>query len=453
MNLFLMLMQLMFSGIGRITSLFGLRLHLSGIQQSNKNSRGVKRRFFRKTAEGILEPMQWQDNVFITGGPAHSEYRDRLLTEIVRKVHDAGLPVIVLHNGNTRLHRTICAMPGAVPCDAAHRCYDPFRDQDAPAIARQLFNTTAIKPYNLTAASKNYIRGICSLYLKGLRQQPSLASLENCTDIGAIPARGAQALLGLLNSLSSRFSPQEQASISNLIHAGMAEETLLHSYLEDLQTQLACIVPPRGTPLPDPQFQSIFRSAVRRGILCMDVSSMTNAEMGTSLIFSEFLNPGIGAVYVVMDGLRLGDCLTLRNLLQQDKFKFCISGADISTLFTNSQPTAARQDLQADVFNPIADSCTMHIHFQQSNNGARLLENYYGTYRKMKQSTSYTHGSGHSTFSPFSGHRNVSSGVTLDEKDDAVWRIDQFTRMGYDEVKVFCRTGGTAQYFEYRMKN
>lgn len=350
----------------------------------NYKNRGVRNHHGRSEQE-ILQEVHWHDNLMVTGNSKAG--RTIVLTQLADQLHKEGIPVLVLHRGNAQLEQGVAGLghPDTVICNRSSRRYDPLKNHHPSLVPTILFSNGVAAKRNLAAASKEYVRGITDMYAYGSNTPVGVSLLESCTDVGGNPPMGYVELLKMVDQLVQRntLQPNRAASIKSQLKAHQMENTNVHDYLSDLLLQLASCMVRREDRIPSAQQTSLYGNAAKRGILCLDVSSVTNCELAYSLIFNEFLDSSIGSYYVIMDDVEIGESPTLSGFLNKKNFNYCVSCENIQDILPKG--LAGTESGQA-LFDRVADECQMHILFKQPNKAADMWSNYYVSYKKIDMS-------------------------------------------------------------------
>ena len=401
------------------------------IKRLNYKNRGVRNRHRLNELE-LLDGVHWHHNLMVTG---ESDAGRRLvLAQLAAQINLEGVPVVILHRGNRELEREILNLhaPNTVICNRGNRRYDPLQDHDPSYIPDLILENESAAKRNLNAASREYTRAIAEMYALGARMSTSVTLLESCTDTGGNPPMGFAELIKRVDQLQQRGSLQQgqAAGIKALLKANQMENTNVHNYLTQLMTQLSSCTAQKNERMPASQQISLFRNAASRGILCLDISSVsTNCEMAFSAIFNEFMDTGMGSYYVIMDNVEIGESPTLSRWLSRKSFHYCISCNSIQDILP--QNTSGADSAQS-FFTRLADGCQMQILFKQPPKAADMWSAYYVTYKRLETAFAF-------------GKEKI---VQVSSKDERTMLASQLSKdMGTANLFVYETLNGSDQYY------
>lgn len=401
-----------------------------GISMQNRRNRGVCRRG-RMDEEEILRGVGWQHNVMISGS---SPGRAVLLRQLASRLNREGVPVVILHRGNRDLENMISALnlPGTVICNVTARQYDPLKDHDPDDVPEMLLDNETAARKGLNAAAKEYIRAIAQLYCYGGNSTLSIRSLEYSTDVGGNPPRGFTALIQRVDELvyqKQTLDPGRAQGIVSLLKTHQQENTNVHQYALALLKQFDSCMPQKNDErLPDRQYVNIYRNALKKGILCLDLSSVTDAESAFSAVISEFRDSNLGTNYVILDDIEIGKSPALTNWLASGKFTWCVSCESVQDILPRGN---AGPDAGAAFLHSLADSCQLHVLFRQPPGAAELWSKYYNEYRKKQVTMQIAR----------------DRGMAVTDGSDSIIRPDELsTGMGDANVFVFSSLGGKSEF-------
>ncbi|MDO4355963.1 MAG: hypothetical protein Q4E13_05580 [Clostridia bacterium] len=447
--IFLQIVGLLKNAVSRtLGGIFDL-IRDGSISLSNRASRRVVHQRKPESEAEILSVTIPTDKVMMTGGVHQSPVRNRMLAQLVRQTQQQHCPVLVLHRGNSGLEKLIKQIPGSVIVNIANPVYDPFRDLTPEEIKRlATANIPKDKNYQISADGRGYLLGIAQFYRDCLNRSPSLNALRDSTD------SLSKGYLRLVNETQNFFSrgqltQAQMDGIHGLLNKGQNEENRLNDYLTEMQDQLKSCVPDRNRKMKESDYVTIRRVAARYGVLCMDVSSVTDAEIGYNLIFNELemmKRNNVSCPYLVLDGIQVKAVpMLVKMATDENSLPYCIS-------CQNTQSTLSDGKQGNPLFTELADNCGLHITLLQQSGGADLWSAYYGTFQKMKRDVGYNSGSstGHGG-QLFSGYSRGSM-VHYTDMDERLWRMDTFTKMREGDMIVAFRDMKSIKYRETSLR-
>lgn len=402
-----------------------------GIRWINRRNRGVRRRGKLSEAK-ILENVRWEHNLMISGC---SIGRSFLLRQLAGQLHREGVPVVILHRGNKDLENMIAGLnlPGTVICNASNRLYDPLKDHEPDDIPDMLLDNETAAKKGLNASSKGYIRAIAQMYYYGGSSTLSIRSLEAATDVGGNPPRGFTALLQRVDELTYQkqtLDPGRAQGIVSLLKMHQHENTNVHDYALSLLRQFSSCMPQKGDKLKDQSYVNIYRNAIKKGILCLDLNAVTDAESAYSAVFSEFEDHHIGTNYIIMDEIEIGKSPALSNWISSGQFTYCISCESIQNILPKGN---AGQDGGAAFLHSLADGCQMHILFKQPLGAAEMWSRYYNEYRKKQVTMQIA----------------KDKGMAVSDGTESIVRPEELsTGMGNANIFVFSTLEGKKEFYQ-----
>lgn len=406
------------------------------INRSNQASRRVVRSKKPESESEVLSVAIPTDNVIMSGGLKHSTIRNRLLAQLARQTQQYHCPVLVLHRGNQDLEQRIAQIPGSIIVNGGNPVYDPFRDLTPQQIAAlATANIPKDKNYQITPDGRGYLQGIAGFYRDCLGRVPSLNALRDSTDKAT---KGYVRLVAGLQSYlqKGKITQNQHDAVHSLLYGGQNEEKRLNDYLTEIQSQLSSCISDGSQKIQDSQYVSIRRAAARYGILCMDVSSVTDAELGYNLIFNELelmRKQNLRCPYLILDGIQVKAVpMLVKMATDENSLPYCIS-------CQNTQSSLSDGKQGNPLFTELADNCNLHIVLNQKSGGADLWSAYYGTYQMHKKDVGFNTGSSTGHGAQLLAGYSRGSMVHYTDMDERLWRMDTFTKLEEsDMIVVFC---------------
>ena len=330
------------------------------------------------------------EGTIVSGGA--NEDRVAALIPFVVKAREAGMPMIAIHYGNTKLERMLAVWANDYEIVSRNQCvYDAFRGMPPEDIAYVLYQSM---PENMaTPAAATLLQAVTEI----------MAYTDDNTDLETLSRFPILSIGATLSSLHAQgaIDKNEYDRLNGYFLAGSAELNSVRLFLANLNRESVSVY---GTAN---KRRSNVRAVInKRGALSIDVGNTSNTNLTALVISHLFYLQSQGKQFVILlDGLPIAGCSRINDLLRN--CTYAVSSNDfISSISGGKIP-------RDELFTEITGSVTRTVLFAHTSGvSAGKWSEYLGTYKKIRirssisQSTSYD-------------SSNYSKGLSVDEKDEA----------------------------------
>ncbi len=267
----------------------------SNVNKQNQKNRGI---VYYKPSQvgGFVEPDTCYGNTLVSGGDA--QIRSEAIEGLCISAANAGLPVIVLHQGDRQcentLKSTFSGFQNFCLANASNPVFDPIYGLSEHQICNAIVNS-APKRYNITSDGGAYVSALTGTLLSKLKKIP-LPSLTALTKNDKI----TQLLLG------GQLSPAIASTIQSRYTQGQKESNNVNQYLQTLYSECSSTLPKSMNAYK--QCHSLNDIIQSCGVLVLDVvSDINNVYLR---LLTELLNDIIrkgGQFMLIIDDLSISD--------------------------------------------------------------------------------------------------------------------------------------------------
>lgn len=330
------------------------------------------------------------EGTIVSGGSPGD--RVAALVPFVVKAREAGLPLIALHYGNTRLEKMLSFWSNDCEMVSRQFCfYDAFRGMPPEDIAHILFQSM---PENLaTPAAYTLLQAVTEI----------MAYTENNTDLETLAKFPILSIGSTLQALLSKgiIDKDEYDRLNGYFLAGSAELNSVRLFLSNLCRESVSVYGNTNNR------RSNVRAVInQKGTLSIDVGSTANVNL-TSLVVSHlyYLQSQGKQFVVLLDGLPIASCIRINDLLRN--CTYAVSNNDfISSVSGGKIP-------RDELFTEITGSVKRTVLFAHTSGvSAGKWSEYLGTYKKIRIRSSISNSTSYDS-------TNYSKGLSMDEKDEA----------------------------------
>lgn len=359
-------------------------------------------------------------NALISGGDAR--LRTSALVAQATCAASNGFPVVILHEGNRMLEkqlRTSFSGTGKyIEISPNSPRFEPFYGLSEIEIANQVLET-APKEYDIKFNARYYIDGI-SAFLKASKKNLSFKLFSTCPH--AI-------LFDKVDDLETqgKISSQDAQEIKSKLMMGQSENYKLDTFLASLKME---IEPLMYISNSGHRPMNVI-TAVKSGfVLCLDVASVTNKLLLSTIIFQLKLALTRGLQYEIMiDSIPINSNEAYKAYLQAPSDKVCktIAAEDFYSMVGGDEKT----------FSAVVGNIqTLIVMSHQSGHSATRWAEVFGQYDKYEET--YSTSKGGSRRSPFSvmPSPNYNRTVSVSKNREYIVKPEEITRMGNGEAYI-----------------
>lgn len=386
-------------------------------KKNDQIARGVTE-LKQSTIDNLLPSGTQVENTVISG--ANKSVRADWIAQIVANSYYQGFPVVVLHEGNSQLHRTISSQLSASDVsfiDQNQPQYEPFYKYSAKEISKFLLDS-ATPDYDLKKNAIYYVDGMCE-FLRCKKIQPTLNSFNKCPHMQLFDKVDGLVLNGTINDT------QGQAIKSKLM-MGQSEQIKIETLISDLFDQFEPIL---NKSKNSPKNISMALSANK--VLVVDISSSMNNLMLNLLLnqIRHAITKGQRLMFIT-DGLSSANNEILKRFLSEksDRCKMVTCGDDVFSTCAGDEK----------VFGTLVGNCENVVILGHSS-GATCTKwaETIGYYDKEEESQTFERGKQrHSPFSLFPGS-NTSTSKSYSKKREYIVKPELINRMRTNEVYMY----------------
>lgn len=384
-------------------------------KKNDQKNRGVIE-LKQGTIDDLISSNNQIENTVISGG--NKDIRAEWIAQLVSNSYHQGYPVIVLHEGNTRLQKLISVqLPASETCfiDSGRPHYEPFSKYSSKEIAKFLLDS-ATKDYDLKKNAAYYIEGMCD-FLKFKKLQPTLHSFSRCPHMQLFDKIDGLVLNGSITDTESQM-------LKSKLMTGQTEQIKIESFIKDLYDQFEPI-------LSKTKGENINIALERNKVLVIDVfSNMNNLLINFLLTQIRYAVTKKQRLIFVTEGLSAANNEMLQRFLveKSERCKLITCGDDIFAACSGDDK----------IFHTLVGNCeNIIILGHASGTTCTKWSETIGYYNKEEESQTFQKGSmKQSPFSLFPGS-NVSASKSYSIKREYIVRPELINRMNSNEVYVY----------------
>ena len=376
---------------------------------------------------GFVEPDINRGKVICSGDA--NDLRSEVIVSLCVAATNAGIPVIVLHQGDLLLKNMFQNVynnhPAYIEVSSTRKRYDPFFQLSNSQISKIIVDTAPQK-YALTCDGEAYI-DVLTGYLSGKGRKITLKGLYDCPH-NRLPI--------LLNSAASKqqLSPVVIQGLQISLAQGQKESHKVKAYLEELYDECYQLLPiNKGDYI---NCTSIFQAINQRAVLCLDIISERNILL--LRIIAEQLQLLLRRqipFFVILDNISIKDTNSMKSIVSTKSggFGCAITGDDLLSLCDGDEK----------LFNTLlGDSKKWFVFHHSSGITAKKWSAAFSEYQKIDTTINYGRGYGNSSSYgfPISGgllgggfnwnkNKNNHQGVSYTNKDEAIIRGEEIQKL------------------------
>lgn len=392
------------------------------VEKANINRRGVTQ-YKPSQIGGFVEPDSYSQNVVCSGNAA--DLRAEVIVNLCVASTNAGVPVIVLHQGDSGLTSTFRSVyqnhPAYIEAGPNGKHFDPLHQISSHQISKIIVDTAPQK-YALTYDSEAYI-DVLTGYLTGKKRMITLAGLNNCPH-NRLPA--------LLSSAASNqtMSTTVVQGLQTSLAQGQREANKVKAYFKELYDECLPLLPANKAEYVN--CTSITQAITQKAVLNLDI--VTDGNILLLRILAEQMKLLIRRripFFLVLDNIGIKEDNSLKPIsaMKSNGFGYAITGDDLLSLCDGDEK----------LFSSIVGNSTKWFVFHHGSGiSAEKWSAAFSKYQKIDTTVNYGHGYGKGSGSgvPFLGsgtnwnrHKNTHHGASFSNKDEAVIRSEEIQRL------------------------
>lgn len=396
------------------------------VSKTNINRRGVTQ-YKPSQIGGFIEPDINTGKVVCSGDAL--DLRSEVIVSLCVAATNMGIPVIVLHQGDSALNSMFRSVyqnhPAYIEVSPTGNRFDPLFQLSTSQISKIIVDTAPQK-YALTCDGGAYIDVMTGyLYEKG--RKITLKRMYDCPH-NRLPV--------LLSSTSSKqtLTPATIQSLQTSLAQGQKEAHRVKAYIKELYDECYPLLPANISDYVN--CVSIFQAVAQKAVLSLDIISDSNTLL--LKIIAEQLKLLLRRripFFVILDNITIKDENSMRALIstRSGGFGCTIAGDDLLSLCDGDEK----------LFNSIiGDSKKWFVFHHSSGISAKKWSTAFSEYQKIDSTVnygrSYGKGSGYGFpigGGPFHGginwnhSKNSHQGTSYTNKDEAVIRGEEIQRL------------------------
>lgn len=400
-------------------------LIMSGVDRINTMNRNVIE-YQPCAVDAFFEPGQGVFNAIISGGD--NRMRVSAMVAQVACAISNGFPVVILHEGNRELEEQMrsnfLGTGQYIEIGTEAPGFEPFYGLSELEIANQILET-ASRDFDIKYNVRYYIEGVGKI-LKISKKHLSFKMLSTCPHALIFDKVDELRMQGIIQD-------SEEREIKSKLMMGQSENYKLDTFLASLGMEINPLmyVAKRGyKPV------SIISSLKRNAVLCMDIGSIVNKLLLSTIFYQLKLSMTKGLRYTfLVDSIPFGANETYAAYMKSPTDKVCkmISSDDFYAMVGGDEKIFS---------SVVGDSQILIVMGHTSGNSAAKWAEVFGKYDKLEQSYSISKGASKRTaFSLFSSPSQQRTTSTSKNREYII-KPEMITRMGYGEAYVLTAARG-----------
>lgn len=394
------------------------------ISKTNISRRGVTQ-YKPSQIGGFVEPDINTGKVVCSGDAP--DLRSEVIVSLCVAATNAGIPVIVLHQGDSALNNMFQTVyqnhPSYIEVGPAGKRFDPLFQLSDSQISKIMVDTAPQK-YALTCDGEAYI-DVLTGFLSGKGRTITLKGLFECPH-NRLPA--------LLSSAASKntLSPAIVQSLQTSLAQGQKESHKVKAYLKELYDECFPLLPSSKSDYVN--CISIFQAVAQKAVMCLDIISDGNILLLRILAEQlQLLLRRRVPFFVILYNIAIKDDNSIRKIISTKSAGFgcAIAGDDLLSLCDGNEK----------LFNSIlGDSKKWFVFHHSSGISAKNWSAAFSEYQKIDTTVNYGRGYGKGSGYGFGGsllrggmnwnrNKNTHQGVSYTNKDEAVIRGEEIQRL------------------------
>lgn len=396
------------------------------VAKENINRRGVTE-YQPSQIGGFIEDDAYMRNLVCSGDC--TDLRSETITSLCVSATNANIPVIVLHQGDTKLvnkfHTTYGNHPSYIEIGPYAKRFDPFYQLNNSQISKIIIESAPQK-YALSCDGQAYIDTMTG-FLSGKGRPVTLTGLYQC------PHSTFSMLLS--SATANGTLPQSVAqSLQITLAQGQKEAHRVKAYMDELYDECIALLPKSKSDYVN--CVSIFHAVQQNAVLNFDIISDVNTLLLRAIAEQlKILIKRRVPFLLILDNIPIRDDNSMKDisLTNSGGFACAIAGDDVLSLCDGNEQLFGAL---------VGHSSKWFVFHHNPGPGSEMWSVAFSKYKMIDTTTNFGHGysSGHgSGYSLGGGHlssgtnwnNNHSShqGYSYVNKDEAIIRGEEISRL------------------------
>lgn len=406
-------------------------LFMSRTDRMNKINRNISE-YKPTTISSFFDPSNGVYNSVVSGGDSNIRVNAAVAQAVCASQNN--FPVIVLHESNLNLAQQMRSNFSSTgryfEVSPSSKCFEPFYQLDEFQIANQIIET-APKDFDIKFSARYYIEGI-GKYLNKSGKHLSFKMVSTCPH--SILFDKVEEL-----RLQGKISDSEEQEIKSKLMMGQTENYKIDTFLATLQREIDSVM---YRPKTGHKPVNIISALKKKGILCLDINSVSNKLFVSTLISQLKLASTMGLRYtVIIDSIPIDANEEYATYMKAPSDKICkmICTDDLYSMVGGDEKLFAAV---------VGNSQISVIMNHRSGNSATKWAEVIGQYDRYDESYSTSTGGSREPFKLFET-KNHQSGVSVSKNRAFIVQPEQITRMGQTEAYILTAALGELAHLNF----